>query len=56
MGDPYFLDLRDPNEFDPPLVRVLHDFGGSDETVLISQGVELVVRRFSDLFGSLIED
>lgn len=30
-GDPYFLDLRDPNSTDPAVIRIRHDLAGRGE-------------------------
>lgn len=50
-GDPYFLDLRNSNNVDPPLVRVLHDFVGMEKSKFLIEGIEVVTHRLSEFFA-----
>ncbi|WP_373987768.1 hypothetical protein [Duganella sp. BuS-21] len=53
-GDPYFLDLRNPNDDDPPLVRIVHEFGDAEDALFLSEGVELVAHHLSDFFRDAV--
>jgi hypothetical protein len=48
-GDYYYLDLRD-DSFDPPVVRIPHDFAGEGPASYPLERIELVAQRLSEFF------